>query len=155
MVSSYPIGGRKVKSQAAATGMHCRMRDRTDPIVNKTRTTLEQDLLVKSFDEDTVSRTDNDIEDPAPSTAMVCKAKQKTCNGYLHGTVRDDYQPCVPPSDLEEFGSILGFDENEVFCVMTDPKPADEVYDNSKIRRAQRLKRETVRFANHGKFSGA
>jgi hypothetical protein len=155
MVFSYPMGGRKVKSQAAATGMHCRMRDRTDPMVNKTRTTLEQDLLVTSFGEKTVSRTDDNIEDPAPSTAMVCKAKQKACNGYLHGTVRDDYQPCVPPSDLEEFGCILGFNENEVFCVMTDPKPADEVYDNSKIRRAQRLKCETVSFANHRRFGDA
>lgn len=131
------------------------MRDRTDPMVNKMRTTLRQGFLVSMFHGERGSRTDNDIEDPAPSTAMVCKAKQKACNGYFHGAVGNDYQPCVPPSDLKELGCILGFDENEVFCVMTDSEPADEVYDDSEICRAQRLERETVRFVNHQRPVGA
>jgi hypothetical protein len=36
---AYPVGGRKLKSQAACTGLHCSNKERTDPIVNKTKMT--------------------------------------------------------------------------------------------------------------------
>jgi hypothetical protein len=33
---------------------------------------------------------------------MVRQSKQKACDGYFHTAVRDNYNPCIPPGNLEE-----------------------------------------------------